>query len=157
MRAILMATAIAAALAGCASGYGAEGFGGGFSEMQMAQDTYRIQFRGNAFTGSGATSEMAMLRAAELTLQSGYTHFLVLDAADSVDKSYYTQPGTTYTTLTPRYGGGYSATSNTYGGYTTPINKPKSEIFIKMVGADGNGLDAQQVYDRLAPKYKKTG
>lgn len=157
MKTVLLAVAVATALAGCATAYQSTGVSGGFSEMQMAQDTYRIRFSGNGFTGADAVSEMAMLRAAELTLQSGYTHFIILGAGDSVETSYITQPGTTYTTLTPNYGGGYNATSNTYGGYTAPVNKPRSEIMVKMLhGADGNGLEAQQVYDRLAPKYKKS-
>lgn len=156
MKRTVIAALALGGLAGCASPYQSSGFGGGFSEMQMAQDTYRIQFRGNAFTGVDATSEMAMLRAAELTLQSGYSHFVIIDAADGSETSYINQPGTTQTTLTPRLGGGYNATSNTYGGYTAPISKPRSEIFVRMLrGADSNGLDAQQVHDRLAPKYKK--
>lgn len=154
MKTTMLVLSLCAALSGCASPYQSSGFGGGFSEMQMAQDTYRIQFRGNAFTGADATSEMAMLRAAELTLQSGYSHFVILDAADATDTSYYNQPGTTQTTLTPRLGGGYNATSNTYGGYTAPINKPRSEIFVKMLGSGQYGLSAQETYDRLAPKYK---
>lgn len=155
MKGFLFVSILALAVGGCASPYQSSGFGGGFSEMQMAQDTYRIQFRGNAFTGSDATSEMAILRAAELTLQSGYTNFVILGAGDSTDRSYYAQPGVTNTSLTPTYGGGYNATSTSSGGVITPIDKPKSEIIVKMHNpGEGNGMDAQQIYDRLAPKYK---
>lgn len=151
----VLATAVAAVLlTACATAYQSGGFSGGFSEMQMAQDTYRIQFKGNAFTGANETSEMAMLRAAELTLQSGYTHFIVMGAGDTNERSYYVQPGQTNTSLRPNIYGGYDASSTNVGGYVAPIDKPRSEIFIRMVGADQNGLDAQQVYDQLAAKYK---
>ena len=151
----LLGTVMAAALlVGCATTYQSSGLSGGFSEMQMAQDVYRIKFKGNAFTSSEAAQEMAMLRAAELTMQSGYSHFIVMGAQDGTDRSYIHQPGTTTTTITPTGFNSYQATSSTYGGYTAPIDKPRTELMIRMVGPGQGGLDAQMIYRQLAAKYK---
>lgn len=147
------AIVLALALTGCATGYQSSGFGGGFSEMRMAQDTYAINYRGNAFTGMDQVQEMATLRAAELTLQSGYTHFAILGANESSDRAYYNQPGTTTTTIQPTGFGNYQAQSSTYGGYSVPIDKPKTQLIVKMMGAGQGGLDAQEVYQQIAPRY----
>jgi len=150
---VLFPLALALALGGCATGYQSNGFTGGFSEFQMAQDVYRISFRGNAFTSSDATTEMAMLRAAQLTLDSGYTHFAVMNEGESYSTSYVAQPGTTTTTIQPN-GYGYTAYSHSTPGLMMPINKPRSEIIIRMFrdGSTG-GMDARQVFARLAPRY----
>ena len=145
--------ALALSLTGCATGYQASGFGGGFSELPMSADTYQISYRGNAFTSGSATQEMALLRAAELAIDHGYTHFVVLGSNGSVDTSYYVQPGTTVATVNPTGFGGYTATANTYGGYVAPINKPRTEMVVRFVSADAGGIDAATIIETLGPKY----
>lgn len=48
----------------------------GYADTRIEQDRYRVSFRTN--TGSSArANDLALLRAAELTLQSGYDWFIV--------------------------------------------------------------------------------
>lgn len=149
----MIAASLCLLLAGCATGYQASGFGGGFTDMPMSADTVRISYRGNAFTSPQQTQEMAMLRGAELAIDAGYTHFIVVGAGDSTDRSYYTQTGTQNTTITPTGFNSYQATTNTYGGYTVPIDKPISSIVVKFVREGEGGLSATSVLEELGPKY----
>jgi hypothetical protein len=68
---------LALALGGCATAYQPTGLEGGYEETQLAPDVYRVSFRGNAVTEPERAQDFALLRAAELTLQNGYTHFAV--------------------------------------------------------------------------------
>ena len=63
--------------------------GYGFTDQKIEDDRYRITFRGNAQTSRDAVETYLLLRAAELTLENGYDHFVVVE--DDTDKS------TTYT------------------------------------------------------------
>jgi len=82
MRALIFATALLC-LTGCATNYQSASFwGNGYTSYRIAEDTHSITFRGNQYTTKERAEQFAMLRAAELTLESGYTHFLVLEQKD---------------------------------------------------------------------------
>jgi hypothetical protein len=66
------------ALAG-ATEYQVAGPDGGYSELQLAPDLYRIAFQGNAYTSQERVADMALLRAADLTLGQGASHFVVVN------------------------------------------------------------------------------
>ena len=70
--------------------------GYGFTDQKIEDDRYRITFRGNSSTSREAVETYLLLRAAELTLENGYDHFVVVE--DDTDKS------TTYTGFA---GGGF--------------------------------------------------
>lgn len=76
---LLAVAACAAALAACASlaPYGPQmGPGGqGFSEQRIESDRYRVTYRGVG--APGPVADLALLRAADLTLQEGYDWFEV--------------------------------------------------------------------------------
>lgn len=65
-------------LASCATKYQEMGFTGGVSAQPVMTDVYRIQARGNAYTGSAAVQDFVLLKAAETTLAAGGSHFLIL-------------------------------------------------------------------------------
>ena len=67
-------------LSGCSSSYQSNGFSGGFSELKTGQKQYRITFKGNGFTSLEKVSDLSLLRAAELTIENGYSHFLVMNS-----------------------------------------------------------------------------
>jgi hypothetical protein len=48
----------------------------GFSETQLAPDTWRVTYKGHQIAMAKAT-DFALLRSAELCLQAGFTHFTV--------------------------------------------------------------------------------
>jgi hypothetical protein len=67
------------ALGGCATAYQSTGFTGGYSDLQLAPDVYRVSFKGNAFTQRERVLNLALLRAAELALSRGAYGLEVLD------------------------------------------------------------------------------
>lgn len=75
-----MGVLIAALLVGgCATSYQPKSFSGGFSEIRLNEDTYQISVQGNGYTSTERARNIALLRAAELTLQAGGTRFVVID------------------------------------------------------------------------------
>ena len=90
-------------LTGCPGGtaYKPMGFTGGFSEVQIAKNRYKISYRGNALVGSDKVENRAMLRAADFTLELGKDLFAIIQESNkqrlSGDSSgnVYTKHGTT--------------------------------------------------------------
>ena len=81
-------------LSGCATPYGssAGNYLGGFSEAQLGENMFQVSFEGNAYTKADTVANYTLLRSAELTLQYGFTHFIVVDKADlSLPKSETTR------------------------------------------------------------------
>ena len=63
----------------CATKYGPENYLGGYSELRVSNDMYRVSFVGNEATTQEWNYRMFLRRAAELTIQSGFTHFTLAD------------------------------------------------------------------------------
>jgi hypothetical protein len=139
------------ALASCATDYHPQSFTGGYSEFKIAPDTASVTFNGNGFTSGQRAAQMAILRCADLTLQSGYRYFTVEGGSSGISNSYFTTPGFATTNV---YGYGNYATANTF--ITPPqvynIQKPSVTITIRMASSEkallpyGHGvLDAKYV------------
>lgn len=73
----------ALALCGCATTYQQTGFSGGFSETKLGPDTVRVVFKGNGYTSDERATDFALLRAAQLCREAGFTHFTVQPQASS--------------------------------------------------------------------------
>lgn len=95
-------------LAACASatpyGPAAQGGGFGFSEQRIEQNRFRITFRGNSSTSRETVENSLLYRAAELTVQQGYDHFIVVEN-DTEERTSYL--GSSYPAFYGRYGYGY--------------------------------------------------
>lgn len=80
------------ALAACETGpiYKPKGPGErvGYTDQQLAANRYRITFTGNSATPREQVENYLLRRAAEVTLQSSFTHF-VFDTRDTEAKTYY--------------------------------------------------------------------
>jgi len=72
---------LALAIAGCASAtaYRPVGTDGGYSELQLAPDMFRVAFQGNVYTSQEQVADLALLRAAELSLAHGAPYFVVIN------------------------------------------------------------------------------
>lgn len=138
--------ALAVMLVGCATQYGDMGFAGGVRADQMSANTYRIVSRGNGYTDSTATADFAMRKAAETTIASGNTWFIVMGREDQtgVSTSVSTTPTTTYGTATA-YGNTATYTGTTYGGSTSieTVVKPGEDMMIRV----GSGQRPETAYD----------
>ena len=65
---------------GCnATPYQPLGRNGGYSEIRQSENVFRVSFRGNGFTTESRAYDFAVRRAADLTLQHGFTHFDIVN------------------------------------------------------------------------------
>ena len=75
---------------------------GGFSELRLEADRYRVAFNGNSLTSRETVERYLLYRAAELTTQQGYDWFETADrrtdrtARTVVDADPFARPGFGY-------------------------------------------------------------
>lgn len=78
---IVVATAL---ISGCVTQYRPEGFGGGYTDFPLGANRHRIEVRGNGFTRPARVQNIAMVRAADLAVANGFTHFYVLESSSDI-------------------------------------------------------------------------
>lgn len=155
--AVLLCTLIF--LSGCATSYQRVAFTGGYSETRLGENVFRVVFKGNAYTSRERASDFTLLRSAELTLEHGYTHFVIIDVENYSKTSTYTTPRTSSTTASAYGSGNYaygSATTTTTGGETYNLSKPRSTNTIVLFKEKPIGTfsyDAGFIRDELNAKY----
>jgi hypothetical protein len=71
-------------LAGCAADYQAAGFGGGYSQRQLAPDLWRVTYDGG-HANAETVQTYWLYRAAEFTLAQGYDGFELMSPIRLVD------------------------------------------------------------------------
>lgn len=76
---------------------------GGFSELQLEQNRFRVTFSGNSLTSRETVESYLLYRAAELTVGQGYDWFKTADRATEKRTDYYADPDPFY--HTPYYRG----------------------------------------------------
>lgn len=152
---------IAITTSGCATKYQADGFTGGFSEAQIAENVWRVSFRGNGYTRTTRAEELALLRSADLAMQNGYRYFAFIDSRVDKQTTAITSPTQSSTSFSANtYGGNVYGTgrTTTYGGNTTIINKPSAVNTVMMFKTkpDVSGMiyDAEFVCDSVGRKYE---
>ena len=126
-------------LAGCVS----------TSEMQVAPNAYRIDTNASGLLFVGQAGKQTLKRAAELTIQKGYSHFKI------VGSDYDTGSAIVGVTPGPSYGNvhvvGSYAYVNTYSGPSTVQRAPTekaSAIIVMFNSSDpeaAGAFDAEQV------------
>lgn len=121
--------AVLAGLSGCATAYQPQGATGGYSSSQLDENVFQVAFKGNGYTDRGIANDFALLRSAELALENGYKHFVIVDGQQYTKDSSFTTPITATTNITSNtYGSayGYGNTTNyygnTYGSATTTVS-----------------------------------
>ncbi|MBI1684701.1 CC0125/CC1285 family lipoprotein [Caulobacter hibisci] len=104
----LAIAAVAAALSACATAtpyqpaVPGQKASGGFSELRLEGDRYRVTFAGNSLTGRETVERYLLYRAAELTTQQGYDWFETADrrtdrtARTVIDEDPFGRPGFGY-------------------------------------------------------------
>ena len=142
-------------LAGCATPYQPEGFRGGYSDLQIDVNTFRVDFRGNGFTSRRTVEIYLLYRCAELTVEKGYDYFIVVDRGSEVKTGGYTTPGSfeAYS-----YGG---STSGTYTpGQTYTYSKHGGTMIIKSYkgtkpSENPAAFDARELLNYMAGQVQK--
>lgn len=145
-------------LFGCATPYQPQesAYGYGYSETQLAENIFSVRFIGSNTDSAPVVSDYALLRAAEVTLEHGFTHFGIVDSKNQTKISSVTVPATTV--YTPNVYTG-TTTISTYGGGTYIISAPQSFYTIvcyKGKPEDDKGVvfDAAFLKDSLRKKYE---
>jgi len=147
-------------LQGCATSYQKTGFSGGYSETQLDENVFTVSFRGNGYTRRERVADFTLLRSAELTLESGFQYFAIIDANSFTSNSTYTTPTTSHTTGTAYGSGNYaygSATTRTTGGQTYNISKPSSSNTIVCFKEKPESIftyNAIFIYKNIRQKYE---
>jgi flavin-binding protein dodecin len=125
----------------------------GYQENRITDNRYRVSFRGNTATSSDEVKDMALLRAAELTLVNDYDWFRVVsqqtdalhNGATAVDNAVVAPPSTY------RSCGALGCTTTLVPGQSTVIVDDDGSNFyftsIEIVMGEGPVEDDTTVYD----------
>jgi len=152
-------------ISGCATGYQREGLTGGYADMKIQDDIFKVGFRGNGYCGSERAANFALLRCAEVALENGYNYFVIIDEKSLSQTSSYTTPVTAQTYGNANvYGnsnyahGSYSGTTYYSGGQTYFFDKPSTVNTIKCFKEKPENIptivyDAKQIRDNLKKYY----
>lgn len=156
-----LASALLAAslLAGCAqpTPYAAAVNGKGYKEQQLETDRYRVSFAGNSVTPRETVENYLLYRAAEVTLQSGYDRFRIVEQEIESETVYRT-------TLSGFSGFGFRRFPYYYqpffndfaSGSSRPITSYEAFANIIVVSGEDNQdddqtYDARDVLEKLGP------
>jgi len=128
----------------------------GYTDQRLGANRYRVTFAGNAATPRETVENYLLLRAAQVTLQSGYRWF-VFDTRDTETKTYYH----TYFEGYPGYGfhrfGWYWHDwdyADSADSYPTTRYDAYAEIVMltpEQARSETRALDANDVAARLTP------
>lgn len=72
----------------------------GYSDQQIESNRFQVSFAGNSLTTRETVERYLLFRAAELTLQRGFDHFILIERNTETRTETYRSPG-------PRSGFGY--------------------------------------------------
>ena len=152
--------AITALLVGCATPYQRIGTDetGGYSSKRLAENRFEVSFHANGFTTPQKAYDYAFLRAAEVTLEYRFTHFVVEGEESDSSTSMVPMGSTSNTTgyVSP-YGNFSGTTFTTYN--SMPIHKPGYVFVIACFEGEPQGrygkiYDATTVVAELKNKHK---
>jgi hypothetical protein len=108
--AIAAAIALSASLAACATptpyqpNIRGQATSGGYSEVRIEPNRYRVTFAGNSLTSRETVEGYLLFRAAELTTQAGYDWFRIVDRDTDKKTQSYVQPDPFYRPWYGAYG-----------------------------------------------------
>ncbi|MHB0952508.1 MAG: CC0125/CC1285 family lipoprotein [Allorhizobium sp.] len=149
----IIAAAAPLLVTGCQTPYQAPGPTGGVTAAPITNDTFRVSARGNGYTDASTVQDYTLLKAAEVTLAQGATHFMVLGANDVSRNEIGSTPDTMQTNVF-----GNTAFTTYNPGVTYNIVKPGQDVIIKVlklpagVGSPPGAFNAQEVYDNISPR-----
>jgi hypothetical protein len=145
-----LAVSALALLLGCSTPYQQCGYEGGYRFNQVSENEFKVGFWGNGFTSAKKAYDYALLRAAEVTQEYGFTHFAVngQDDASSIDSVSMPSTSQTYGTAST-YGDTtyYSGTTTTYKN-DVAVYKPGVVLIIKCYKDATSGVG--RLYDAVA-------
>jgi len=162
---MLVVVMLSSLLVACATPYGPKGLLGGFSDVRIDDNTFSVNVEANGYTSQQTASLQALYRAAELTAQNGFDHFVVVDGANTAQSGAMVMPSTSSSNTKIGMAGNtaYAKTTTTYAPTVMmPIFFPNATLTIKTFkGAkpegDPNAYDARAVMANLGPELGVQG
>jgi len=108
--AFAVALVLSAGLAACATptpyqpAVKGQSSAGGYSEIRLEPNRYRVNFTGNSLTTRETVEGYLLFRAAELTVESGYDWFAIVDRDTDKKTQTYVEPDPFYRPWYGSYG-----------------------------------------------------
>lgn len=175
LKPVLLATAAALALSACATAtpYGPAGGGTrfGYAEQRVDADRYRISFAGNSVTSREQVEMALLLRAAEVTAESGYDWFSTVNRATDRDVRFQATPDPFYRDrYSPFWGpswryqrrGLWSSWGDPFGRDFDVREIDRYEASAEIImgrgakpAGDPNAFDAREVIQNLGPRVTR--
>ena len=87
-------------------------FEGGYREVQLAENVFKITVEANGYTSSEQARDLALIRSADVTTQHGFKYFVIGAPSDNSYSSSYPTPTTTNNVT--GHGNTISGTTQTY-------------------------------------------
>jgi len=144
-------------ISGCTT-YGEMGVTGGVQALQVNETTWEINAVGNAYSNELRMRDFLLLRASEIALENGFTHFIPSEASTSSTERLIGTPGQVETSAACS-GRGCAASSAVtgpiYNTYRFPEGRLRA-VFVRITdGATtpADAISASLVYKQLAPVY----
>lgn len=168
---LLVAFGAAATLAACAAPtpYQSAAPGAyGYEEQAIESDRFLVSFNGNSLTERDTVETFLLYRAAELTLERGFDHFIIVRRDTDADRRFV--GGDPFAARRSRFGFHYSYFHPAYGwyGWRDPfwddVNvrevsryQAQAEIVLGRGAAPGDpaAFDAREVIDNLGPRVAR--
>ena len=145
-------------LTGCATNYQAGNSNGGFREKQLDKNVFKVSFSGNAYTSIDQAEGLAMLRSADITLQHGFTHFVITEGRSHEEVKTRTTPAHPVTTTSTMKNGDI-VTRTSMTGERTYTDKFPSAVYTittytKKPDVSGPVYDAKSICASHGEKYE---
>ena len=175
LKPVLLATAAALALSACATAtpYGPAGVDSryGYSDQRVDADRYRVSFAGNSVTSREQVEMALLLRAAEVTTESGYDWFSTVNRATDRDVRLQGIPDPFYRDrYSPFWGpswryqsrGAWSPWGDPFGRDFDVREIDRFEASAEIImgrgtkpAGDPNAFDAREVVQNLGPRVTR--
>ena len=159
-----LALTLAACAAPAAYAPRAPGQTTGYTDRELAPGRYRVTFTGNSVTARDTVQDFLLLRAAEVTLAAGGTHFVFDDRDTRARTTYHSDPAF--------YGPGFYGPAGFggwgfrprwgYGPFGPPLMitqttryEASAEVVVLKPGQEANeprAVDAQEIINHLSPE-----
>jgi len=117
------------------------------AEMPLAPNAVRLDTQASGLLFTGQATGQTMRRAAELTLQGGYTHFKLQDAQMAQGSEVSGVIGNSTTALNGAYRpGGYTGVANSFGSASV-VRRPTANVGVTVVMFHSNEPGAHGAFD----------
>lgn len=134
----------------------------GYSDQRLADNRYRVTFRGNSATVREKVEDYLLLRSAEVTREAGYAWF-VFDTRNTEAKTTYQTDFAGWPGWGPGYGWyWHSWAFDPYGRVATTVSTTNYEAYAEVImltpeqaKADPHALRADDVITRLGPTAER--